>query len=277
MAFSDDGKGVQNPELMKEAMKKASKLHKIIAAHCEDNSLLFNGYIHDGAYAAAHGHKGICSASEWKPVERDLKLAEETRCAYHVCHISTRESVSLIREAKKKGVDVTCETAPHYLILCDGDLQEDGRFKMNPPLRSADDRKALLEAVKDGTVDMIATDHAPHTPEEKSKGLAGSLMGVTGLETAFPVLYTHLVKKDIISLEQLVRLLHDNPAERFGVGNDLIAGKEANLTVFDLNTVSTINPEEFLSKGKSTPFAGEKVWGRCLMTFVKGEIVWQEH
>ena len=205
-AFSDDGKGVQNDEMMREAMTAAKRLGKIIAAHCEDNSLLFGGYIHDGEYAKAHGHRGISSASEYKQIERDLRLAEETGCAYHVCHISTKESVELIRQAKARGVDVTCETAPHYLVLCDEDMQEDGRFKMNPPLRSLEDKQALIEGIKDGTIDMIATDHAPHSAEEKGRGLEKSLMGVVGLETAFPVLYTELVTKNIITLERLVEL-----------------------------------------------------------------------
>ena len=204
IAFSDDGRGVQSEGLMREAMERAKALGKLIAAHCEVNALLRGGYIHDGAYARAHGHRGICSESEWRQIERDLRLAEETGCAYHVCHISTKESVELIREAKKSGVDVTCETAPHYLLLDENDLQEDGRFKMNPPLRAPEDREALLEGLLDGTIDMIATDHAPHSAEEKSRGLAGSAFGIVGLETAFPVMYTGLVKKGILSLEQLI-------------------------------------------------------------------------
>ena len=272
--FSDDGRGVQQNDMMRNAMVKAKFLHKIIAAHCEDNTLLHGGYIHDGAYAKAHGHKGISSASEYVQIQRDLKLAEETGCAYHVCHISTKESVACIREAKIRGVNVTCETGPHYLILCDEDLQEDGRFKMNPPLRSAEDRAALIAGIKDGTIDMIATDHAPHSAEEKAKGLAGSLMGIVGLETAFPLLYTHLVMPGIITLEKLMELMHTNPSNRFGLGSELAIGAPADLTVFNLTKEYRIDPEAFLTKGRSTPFAGEMVFGKCEMTMCKGVIVY---
>ncbi len=272
--FSDDGRGVQQNDMMRNAMVKAKSLHKIIAAHCEDNTLLHGGYIHDGAYAKAHGHKGISSASEYVQIQRDLKLAEETGCAYHVCHISTKESVACIREAKIRGVNVTCETGPHYLILCDEDLQEDGRFKMNPPLRSAEDRAALIAGIKDGTIDMIATDHAPHSAEEKAKGLAGSLMGIVGLETAFPLLYTHLVMPGIVTLEKLMELMHTNPSNRFGLGSELAIGAPADLTVFDLTKEYRIDPEAFLTKGRSTPFAGEMVFGKCEMTMCKGVIVY---
>lgn len=276
VAFSDDGHGVQSGERMEAAMKKAASLGKILAAHCEDNSLLKGGYIHDGDYARAHGHKGISAESEWRQIARDLELAKKTGCRYHVCHVSTRESVELIRKAKADGVDVTCETAPHYLTLCDRDLQEDGRFKMNPPLRSPEDWQALIEGLLDGTIDMIATDHAPHSAEEKSKGLAGSLMGVVGLETAFPVLYTNLVMPGILSLDKLLELLHTNPARRFGVGTPLEEGQPADLTVFDLNRAYAVDPEEFQTKGRSTPFAGWKVYGRCLLTVSNGSIAWQE-
>ena len=276
VAFSDDGKGVQNDDMMRQAMTRAKALDRIIAAHCEDNSLLRGGYIHDGAYARAHGHRGICSESEWGQIRRDLRLAEETGCAYHVCHISCRESVELIRAAKARGVNVSCETAPHYLTLDETCLQEDGRFKMNPPLRSPDDREALIEGLLDGTIDMIATDHAPHSAEEKSRGLEKSAMGVVGLETAFPKLYTELVLGGILTLEQLLRLLHDNPMDRFGVGSPLAIGQRADLTVFDLNQSYTIDPNEFLSLGKSTPFAGDTVYGRCRLTMVGGRVVWQE-
>ena len=272
--FSDDGRGVQQNDMMRNAMVKAKSLHKIIAAHCEDNTLLHGGYIHDGAYAKAHGHKGISSASEYVQIQRDLKLAEETGCAYHVCHISTKESVACIREAKIRGVNVTCETGPHYLILCDEDLQEDGRFKMNPPLRSAEDRAALIAGIKDGTIDMIATDHAPHKKKKKAKGLAGSLMGIVGLETAFPLLYTHLVMPGIITLEKLMELMHTNPSNRFGLGSELAIGAPADLTVFDLTKEYRIDPEAFLTKGRSTPFAGEMVFGKCEMTMCKGVIVY---
>ena len=268
-AFSDDGKGVQNDEMMREAMTAAKRLGKIIAAHCEDNSLLFGGYIHDGEYAKAHGHRGISSASEYKQIERDLRLAEETGCAYHVCHISTKESVELIRQAKARGVDVTCETAPHYLVLCDEDIQEDGRFKMNPPLRSREDKKALIEGIKDGTIDMIATDHAPHSAEEKGRGLEKSLMGVVGLETAFPVLYTELVTKNIITLDRLVELMSFKPKERFGIDTN------NDFAVFDISEAYKIDPEDFLSMGRATPFAGREVFGRCLLTVHNGKVVYK--
>ena len=268
-AFSDDGKGVQNDKMMREAMTAAKRLGKIIAAHCEDNSLLFGGYIHDGEYARMHGHRGISSASEYKHIERDLRLAEETGCAYHVCHISTKESVELIRQAKAHGVNVTCETAPHYLVLCDEDMQEDGRFKMNPPLRSREDKKALIEGIKDGTIDMIATDHAPHSAEEKGRGLEKSLMGVVGLETAFPVLYTELVTKNIITLERLVELMSFKPKERFGIDT------ENDFAVFDISEAYKIDPENFLSMGRATPFAEREVFGRCLLTVHNGKAVYK--
>ena len=268
-AFSDDGKGVQNDEMMREAMTAAKRLGKIIAAHCEDNALLFGGYIHDGEYAKAHGHRGISSASEYKQIERDLRLAEETGCAYHVCHISTKESVELIRQAKAHGVNVTCETAPHYLVLCDEDMQEDGRFKMNPPLRSREDKKALIEGIKDGTIDMIATDHAPHSAEEKGRGLEKSLMGVVGLETAFPVLYTELVTKNIITLDRLVELMSVKPKERFGIDTN------NDFAVFDISEAYKIDPEDFLSMGRATPFAGREVFGRCLLTVHNGKVVYK--
>lgn len=268
-AFSDDGKGVQNDEMMREAMTAAKRLGKIIAAHCEDNSLLFGGYIHDGEYAKAHGHRGISSESEYRQIERDLRLAEETGCAYHVCHISTKESVELIRQAKARGVDVTSETAPHYLVLCDEDMQEDGRFKMNPPLRSREDKKALIEGIKDGTIDMIATDHAPHSAEEKGRGLEKSLMGVVGLETAFPVLYTELVTKNIITLDRLVELMSFKPKERFGIDTN------KDFAVFDISEAYKIDPEDFLSMGRATPFAGREVFGRCLLTVHNGKVVYK--
>ena len=270
IAYSDDGRGIQTEELMRTAMSKVKSLGKIIAAHCEDNSLLRGGYIHDGEYAREHDHLGICSESEWGQIKRDLALAEETECPYHVCHISTKESVSLIREAKARGVNVSCETAPHYLTLTDADLQEDGRFKMNPPIRSALDRDALIEGIKDGTIDIIATDHAPHSDEEKSRGLAKSLMGVVGLETAFPVLYTELVKRGVITLESLVRLMSVNPRERFGIESDV------GFTVFDLGQKYTVDPCEFLSKGRSTPFDGRTVYGRCLLTVYNGKAVYTD-
>ena len=268
-AFSDDGKGVQNDEMMREAMTAAKRLGKIIAAHCEDNALLLGGYIHDGEYARMHGHRGISSASEYKQIERDLRLAEETGCAYHVCHISTKESVELIRQAKARGVDVTCETAPHYLVLCDEDMQEDGRFKMNPSLRSREDKQALIEGIKDGTIDMIATDHAPHSAEEKERGLEKSLMGIVGLETAFPVLYTELVMKNIITLDRLVELMSFKPKKRFGIDT------ENDFAVFDISEAYKIDPENFLSMGRATPFAGREVFGRCLLTVHNEKVVYK--
>ena len=270
--FSDDGRGVQDRELMKAAMRKAKELGKMIVAHCEDNSLLRGGYIHDGEYAAKHGHRGICSESEWGPIARDMELVKETGCAYHVCHISTKESVDIIRKAKAEGVNVTCETGPHYLLLDDRNLQEDARFKMNPPLRSPEDREALIEGIIDGTIDMIATDHAPHSTEEKGRGLEKSLMGVVGIETAFPLLYTGLVKKGIITLEKLIELLHTNPCKRFGIDLPM----EENFTAFDLDAEYDIDPAEFLSMGKSTPFTGEHVFGRCKLTVSDGRIAYIE-
>ena len=273
VAFSDDGRGVQNADMMLDAMKLAKKLDKIIAAHCEDNSLLNGGYIHDGEYAKAHSHKGICSESEWGPIKRDIELAKKTGCKYHVCHISTKESVELIRQAKKDGVDITCETAPHYLILSDKDLEENARFKMNPPLRCEADRQALIEGIKDGTIDMIATDHAPHSAEEKGRGLADSLMGVVGIETAFPAMYTHMVKTGVITLEKLIELMAVNPAKRFGLPYGYENG---NFTVFELEKEEKVNPENFLSMGRSTPFEGMNFFGECVMTAVNGEIVYKK-
>lgn len=273
--FSDDGRGVQNEEMMRSAMLKAKSLGRMIVAHCEDNSLLHGGYIHDGEYAKAHGHKGICSESEYGPIARDLKLVEETGCAYHVCHISTKESVQIIREAKARGVDVTCETAPHYLVLSDKDLQEDARFKMNPPLRSEDDKNALIEGILDGTIDMIATDHAPHSEEEKSKGLKDSLMGVVGIETAFAVMYTNFVRNGRMSLEKLIEIMSVNPCSRFGFDNSIKQGAKANLTVFDLDKKYTVDPEKFLSKGRSTPFRGAELYGECVLTVADGNIAYQ--
>ena len=268
IAFSDDGRGVQSPEMMEEAMKRAKDLGKLIVAHCEDNALLRGGYIHDGAYAKAHGHRGICSESEWGPIARDLELAAKTGCGYHVCHISTRQSVDLIRQAKKSGVDVTCETGPHYLVMDDSLLQEDGRFKMNPPLRSPEDREALLEGLLDGTIDMIATDHAPHSAEEKAKGLEKSAFGVAGLETAFPILYTYLVHTGLLTPEALVNKLVWNPRKRFAIpmGNDF--------SVWDLDAQYAIDPADFLSQGKATPFAGWNVHGKCMATFHDGQAVY---
>ena len=269
IAFSDDGRGVQSESLMRQAMLEAKRLGKLIVAHCEDNSLLHGGYIHLGAYAAAHGHRGICSESEWGPIARDLKLAKETGCGYHVCHISCKESVDLIRKAKAEGVDVTCETAPHYLTMDDSVLQEDGRFKMNPPLRSAADREALVEGLRDGTIDCIATDHAPHAAEEKAKGLEHSAFGVVGLETAFPAVYTHLVKTGLVPLETVIRALSENPRNRFG----LSCGDS--FTVWRLDESFTVNPDEFQTLGRATPYTGETLFGRCVLTVADGKIVYK--
>ena len=274
IAFSDDGKGVQSEDMMREAMLRAKALGKIIAAHCEDNSLLHGGCIHDGVFAKEHGLPGICSESEYGPIARDLKLAAETGCAYHVCHISTKESVELIRRAKAAGVDVTCETGPHYLIMNDSMLEDDGRFKMNPPIRSEEDRLALIEGIADGTIDMIATDHAPHSAEEKAGGLRSSLMGIVGLETAFPLLYTHLVEKGIISLERLTELMCTAPAKRFGIP----AGFENDsFTVFRTDKEYKIDPAEFASMGRNTPFTGWTVRGRCALTVCHGKIVYDDN
>ena len=275
-AFSDDGRGVQSADMMRECMRAVAGTGKILAAHCEVNALLNGGYIHDGEYARAHGHRGICSESEWREVERDLSLAAETGCAFHVCHVSTKESVELIRQAKRRGVDVTAETAPHYLLLTDADLQEDGRFKMNPPLRGEADRAALIEALLDGTIDMIATDHAPHSAEEKSRGLEKSAMGVVGLECAFAVLYTGLVETGVLTLERLTELMSCAPARRFKLpGGEIKAGSPANLAVFDTDTEYTIDPAEFASMGRATPFEGWRVKGKCLMTVCAGRAVWK--
>ena len=266
--FSDDGRGVQRNEMMKEAMIRAKKMGKMIVAHCEVNDLLRGGYIHDGEYAKLHGHRGICSESEWAQIARDIELIRETGCAYHVCHISTKESVELIRKAKAEGLDITCETGPHYLVMNDMDLQEDGRFKMNPPIRSEEDRKALLEGILDGTIDMLATDHAPHSAEEKGRGLEKSVFGIVGLETAFPIMYTYLVKPGIMPLQRLMEVMVDTPRKRFGLpmGNDF--------SVWDLSEEYVVDPADFLSMGKATPFTGTKLFGKCLMTVCDGNVVY---
>lgn len=276
VGFSDDGTGVQTEALMKQAMTECAKLGKIISAHCEVNDLLKGGYIHDGEYAKAHNHKGICSESEWAQIERDCRLAEETGCQYHVCHISTKESVDIIRRAKARGVKVTCETGPHYLTMCDMDLQEDGRFKMNPPLRSAEDRQALIDGVLDGTIDVIATDHAPHSADEKSKGLEKSAMGVVGLETAFAVLYTKLVKTGVITFEKLVEMMSVRPREIFGIEGGVIKeGAPANLCLLDTEKEWIVEPEKFVTMGRATPFENWKLQGENLLTILRGEIVYE--
>ena len=270
VAFSDDGRGVQNEAMMREAMTRAKALGKLIVAHCEDNSLLHGGYIHDGDYAKAHGHRGICSQSEWGPIKRDIELCRETGCGYHVCHISTKESVELIRQAKAEGVNITCETAPHYLVMDDSDLKEDGRFKMNPPLRDKADREALIKGIQDGTIDMISTDHAPHSAEEKARGLEKSAFGIVGIETAFPVLYTKLVKTGVITMDRLMELLVFNARKRFN-----IPMKNNDYTIWDLDREFTVDPEEFLSMGRATPFAGWNLSGVCLLTVKDGKVVYK--
>ncbi len=277
VGYSDDGNGIQTEELMRKAMQRIAAVDGIIAAHCEDDSLLHAGYIHDGEYARQHGHKGICSESEWGPIKRDVKLAEEEKCRYHVCHISTKESVEIIREAKQHCNHISCETAPHYLVLCDADLKEEGRFKMNPPLRSAEDRAALIEGIKDGTIEVIATDHAPHTAEEKSRGLKGSAMGIVGIETAFAICYTHLVRKGVITIEKLIALMSENPRRIFRLGGAMQVGERADIAVFDTREPYKIDTNDFLSMGKATPFEGEEVYGRCLLTLFNGEKVWNEN
>jgi len=274
--FSDDGTGVQTEEVMRQAMVEAAKTDTIIAAHCEVDELLRGGYIHDGEYAAKNGHRGICSESEWKQVERDIELAAEAGCRYHVCHISTKQTVELIRQAKARGVKITCETGPHYLTMCDMDLQEDGRFKMNPPIRSAADRDALIEGLQDGTIDVVATDHAPHTAEEKSRGLELSAMGVVGLETSFAVIYTHLVRRGVISLEKAIDVMAEAPRRIFGLGGGLMEGEKADIAVFDLTAEWDVEPEKFLSKGHATPFEGWHLWGECCLTMVDGKVVYEK-
>ena len=268
--FSDDGRGVQVDEMMKEAMIRAKAAGKMIVAHCEVNDLLRGGYIHDGEYAKLHGHRGICSESEWAQIARDIELIRETGCAYHVCHISTKESVDIIRKAKAEGLDITCETGPHYLVMNDMDLQEDGRFKMNPPIRSEEDRKALLEGILDGTIDMLATDHAPHSAEEKSRGLEKSVFGIVGLETAFPIMYTCLVKPGIMRMERLLEVMVDAPRKRF----NLPLGQD--FSIWDLEAEYEIDPSEFVSMGKATTFNGWKVNGRCKSTVCDGKLVYKE-
>lgn len=276
VGFSDDGRGVQCDDDMLRAMQEAARLGKPIVAHCEVNELLKGGYIHDGAYCRANGHRGISSESEWAQVKRDIELVEKTGCQYHVCHISTKESVELVRQAKAKGLPVSCETAPHYLVLCDEDLQDEGRWKMNPPIRSSEDRAALVAGLQDGTIEVIATDHAPHSAQEKSRGLEKSAMGIVGLECAFGVLYTHLVEKGIVSLEQLISCMATNPGRLFGLGGRLQVGAAADFTVLDLDTTYVVDPEQFLSKGKATPFAGWSLRGRAAMTVVDGKVVYQD-
>ena len=277
VGYSDDGNGIQTESLMREAMKRIAAVDGIIAAHCEDDSLLHAGCIHDGEYARTHGHKGICSESEWGPIKRDVVLAEEEGCRYHVCHISTKESVEIIREAKQKCAHISCETAPHYLVLCDADLKEEGRFKMNPPLRAAEDKAALIEGIKDGTIEVIATDHAPHTAEEKSRGLKGSMMGIVGIETSFAICYTHLVRKGVITIEKLIELMSENPRRIFRLGGAMQVGERADIAVFDVREPYKIDSSEFLSMGKATPFEGEEVYGRCMLTLFGGEKVWIEN
>ena len=277
VGYSDDGNGIQTEPLMRQAMQRIAAVDGIIAAHCEDDSLLHAGYIHDGEYARQHGHKGICSESEWGPIKRDVELAQQEGCRYHVCHISTKESVEIIREAKQSCAHISCETAPHYLVLCDENLQEEGRFKMNPPLRAKEDKAALIEGIKDGTIEVIATDHAPHTAEEKSRGLKGSMMGIVGIETSFAICYTHLVRKGIITIEKLIELMSENPRRIFRLGGAMQVGERADIAVFDITEPYKIDSSEFLSMGKATPFEGYEVYGRCMLTLYGGEKVWIEN
>ena len=277
VGYSDDGNGIQTEPLMRQAMQRIASVDGIIAAHCEDDSLLHAGYIHDGEYAREHDHKGICSESEWGPIKRDVELAKEEGCRYHVCHISTKESVDIIRNAKQSCAHISCETAPHYLVLCDENLQEDGRFKMNPPLRAKEDKAALIEGIKDGTIEVIATDHAPHTAEEKSRGLKGSMMGIVGIETSFAICYTHLVRKGVITIEKLIALMSENPRRIFRLGGAMKVGERADIAVFNVTEPYKINSAEFLSMGKATPFEGEEVYGRCMLTLFGGKKVWNEN
>ena len=277
VGYSDDGNGIQPEELMRKAMQRIAAVDGIIAAHCEDDSLLHAGYIHDGEYARNNGHKGICSESEWGPIKRDVVLAEEEKCRYHICHISTKESVAIIREAKQRYQHISCETAPHYLVLCDADLKEEGRFKMNPPLRAAEDRAALIEGIKDGTIEVIATDHAPHTAEEKSRGLKGSAMGIVGIETSFAICYTHLVRKGVITIEKLIALMSENPRRIFRLGGAMRVGERADIAVFDISKPYKIDTNNFLSKGKATPFEGAEVYGEAVLTLFNGQKVWNKN
>ena len=274
-AFSDDGSGVQVDGMMERAMTEAVKYDQLIAAHCEVEELLQGGYIHDGEYAKLNGHKGICSESEWAQVKRDIEIAEKVGCRYHVCHISTKETVALVREAKARGVKVTCETGPHYLIFTDMDLEEDARWKMNPPLRSAEDRAALIEGIKDGTIDMIATDHAPHSVEEKSKGLKDSAMGIVGLETAFAALNTHLVRKGVISLERLIELMSYNPRRVFRIEGGIEVGDRADIVLLDTEKAWRVDSEKFYSMGKISMFDGRDMVGDIAMTIHRGEVVYK--
>lgn len=277
VGFSDDGRGVQEAALMEEAMRRAAAVDRPVVAHCEVDALLRGGYIHDGDYCRTHGHKGISSESEWRQVERDIELAARTGCRYHVCHVSTRESVALVREAKRSGLPVSCETAPHYLLLTDDMLREEGRWKMNPPIRSRADREALVEGIQDGTVEVVATDHAPHAAEEKLRGLARSAMGIVGLECAFPLLYRHLVLEGVVTLERLVELMSLNPRRIFRLGGGALApGEAADFTVMDLEARYAVDPSTFLSMGRATPFAAWPVQGRTCLTVVQGREVYCE-
>lgn len=276
IAFSDDGKGVQNSEMMEKAMTVAKELNKPIVAHCEVESLLNGGYIHDGEYAKLHGHKGISSASEYEEVIRDINLSEKTGCQFHACHVSTKESVDAIRQAKAKGLKVSGETGSHYLAFTDMDLQESGNWKMNPPIRSEEDRQALIKGVRDGTIECIITDHAPHSREEKSKGLAGSSMGVVGLETSFAAVNTYMVEKGYISFEKLVEVMSINPRKIFGLESGIQIGKPADITIVDPKAKWVVNPEEFISMGKATPFAGKTLTGKVIATIYNGDFAYSE-
>ncbi len=277
MGFSDDGRGVKDAATMREAMRRCREAGSIIAAHCEDMSMIpRGGCIHAGAYAKAHCIPGIPSRSEWAPIVRDVALAMETGCRYHVCHVSAKESVDVIRQAKAAGADITCETGPHYLLLCQDDLQDEGRFKMNPPLREAEDRDALIEGLLDGTIDMIATDHAPHAESEKNRGLLWSAMGVVGIETAFPLMYTYFVETGRMTLEKLMDLMAFAPRRRFELTGGIELNDHTELTVFDLHADETIDPVDFLSMGKATPFEGWKVHAKCKLTICGENIAFND-
>ena len=277
-AFTNDGVGVQTAGTMYLAMKEAAKNNKALVAHTEDESLLFGGVMHAGKKAEELGLPGILSVTESSQIARDLLLAEATGVHYHVCHVSTKESVRVIRDAKKTGIQVTAEVSPHHLILIDEDIPEDfGFWKMNPPLRGREDREALIEGLLDGTIDCIATDHAPHGLEEKSQSFMKSPFGIVGSETAFQLIYTHFVETGRFTLEQVINWLAVKPAEIFGLNaGTLTVGAPADVAVFDITQTCTIDKEDFLSKGENTPFIGWKVKGETQMTFVNGKLVWQK-
>jgi dihydroorotase len=277
-AFTDDGAGVQNAGIMLKAMKKAAALQASVVAHCEDNTLVFGGVVHDGVFAKTHNIQGIPSVCEAVHIARDVLLAEAAGCHYHVCHISTKESVRTVRDAKKAGIHVTAEVTPHHLLLTEEDIPGlDANYKMNPPLRSKEDREALINGLLDGTIDCIATDHAPHTIEDKQAGIYKAPFGIVGLETAFPLLYSRFVQTGIFTLKKLVDWMTIKPAEIFKLPyGRLEEGAAADLVIIDLNLEKEIVPQHFASKGRNTPFGGWKCKGWPIATFVNGKLVWQE-